>query len=366
MTPLLESRSSALLQRLTALLVPKSDVQLEAMAGEAEVLTRRYFGKTIRLFAPLYLSNECVNSCTYCGFSRDNQIVRVTLRIDEVVKEARHLAAQGFRNLLLVAGEHPRFVSIDYLENCLRALRCEIPSLAFEIAPRETADYARLVSAGAEGLIVYQETYDRAAYAHVHVSGPKKDYEWRLNAPGRAYAGGFRRIGIGVLFGLSDWRTEACALATHLETLLRTCWKAQFTISFPRLRPAAGNFYSHYPVSDREFVQLICAFRICFPQIGIVLSTRESPTLRDALIPLGVTMMSAGSHTEPGGYTGQGSENLHMTVRGKPVPTLDEARTATEQFEIADERSAAEVEAALRDRGFEPVWKDWDQAILGA
>lgn len=367
MTPLAESRSSPVLHRLTTLLEPTSGPRLEEMAQESQALTRRFFGRTIRLFAPLYLSNECVNSCAYCGFSRENRIMRVTLEIEGVVKEARYLAAQGFRNILLVSGEHPKFVSTEYLEECLRALAPEIPSLALEIAPMETGDYARLVGAGAEGLIVYQETYDRLAYSEMHTSGPKKDYDWRLASAERAYAGGFRRIGIGALFGLSDWRSEALALAAHLEQLLRKCWKAQFTISFPRLRPAAGEFRSHFPVSDREFVQLICAFRICFPQIGIILSTRESPALRDALIPLGVTMMSAGSRTEPGGYTGQGIQDLHLTVRGQAVAAPANGRAAaTEQFAIADDRSPAEVEAALRDRGFDPVWKDWDHAILGS
>ncbi len=357
-----------LTRRFAAMLAPSSDAHLEALAQQSAAITRRHFGKTIRLFAPLYLSNECINSCTYCGFSRENAILRVTLEIDSVLKEARHLAKEGFRNLLLVAGEHPKFVSNGYLERCIRALVPEIPSIALEVAPMETADYATLVAAGAEGLIVYQETYDRAAYAELHTAGPKKDFDWRLACPERAYAGGFRRIGIGALFGLGEWRAEACALAAHLEWLLRRCWKAQFTVSLPRLRPCAGEFQPRHTLGDRDFVQLVCALRACFPQVGIVLSTREAPALRDALLPLGITMMSAGSHTEPGGYTGQGREDLHLTVRGKPVVTeaCSHEATATAQFDIADDRTPAEIATLLRARGFDPVWKDWDHAILAS
>ncbi len=360
--------ASPVLRRFAALLEPKSDVQIEALARDSAAVTRRHFGKAIRLFAPLYLSNECINNCAYCGFSRDNAILRVTLEVASVVKEARHLAAEGFRNILLVAGEHPKFVSNGYLERCVRALVPEIPSISLEVAPMEVPEYATLVAAGAEGLIVYQETYDREVYAAMHTAGPKKDFDWRLACPERAYAGGFRRIGIGALFGLTDWRAEARSLAAHLDHLLRNCWRAQFTVSLPRLRPCAGNFSPSQPLGDREFIQLICALRICFPEVGIVLSTREPAPLRDALLPLGITMMSAGSHTEPGGYTGEGREDVHLTVRGKALAPADSAADAgaTGQFEIADERSAAEVASLLRSRGFEAVWKDWDAAILAS
>lgn len=357
---------SPLVRRFAELLEEKDDAQLEALARESQRLTRRHFGKVIRLFAPLYLSNECINSCQYCGFSRENAILRVTLDREAMLKEARHLARAGFRNLLLVAGEHPKFVSSGYLEECVRALAPEIPGIALEVAPMEVADYARLSGAGAEGLIVYQETYDRATYAELHTSGPKKDFDWRLACPERAYDGGFRRIGVGALFGLCEWRSEALALVAHLEHLLRRCWKAQFTVSLPRMRPCAGEFQPRFILPDREFVQLVCAFRICFPHVGIVLSTREPAALRDAILPLGITMMSAGSHTEPGGYTGQGRTDLHLTVRGKRVAPemLDASSNATEQFAIADHRSPAEVAAVLRASGLEPVWKDWDRAIL--
>jgi 2-iminoacetate synthase len=358
--------NSRVLRRFASLLQPKSGAELEAMARDAEKLTRQNFGRTMRLFAPVYLSNECVNSCKYCGFSRDNPILRVTLSVDQVEAEARHLWAQGFRNVLLVAGEHPKFVSPDYLAQCVARLREFIPALSLEVGPMETFDYGPAVRAGAEGLVVYQETYDRAAYAELHTAGPKKDFDWRLDCPERACAAGFRRLGIGALFGLSPWESEALHLAAHVDYLLRHCWKSSVTVSIPRLRPAAGQFAPRHEFNDRAMVQVILALRLCFPQVGIVLSTREAPALRDRLMGLGVTMMSAGSHTEPGGYTGAGEESIHQTRRGKAVAVIaseGEHLAATEQFAIADERSAAEVSARLRELGLEPVWKDWDAAL---
>ncbi len=359
-----QSAPSGVLSRFAELISPKSDAELERMAAESSAATQRHFGKAMRLFAPLYLSNECINTCAYCGFSRDNPIVRVTLEIEQMAAEARHLAAEGFRNILLVAGEHPKFVSNGYLERCVQRLRSEIPSISLEVGPMETAEYVPLVAAGAEGLVVYQETYHRETYAELHVAGPKKDFDWRLDCPERAYAAGFRRLGIGALFGLYEWQFEAFALARHIDYLLRHCWKAQITVSLPRMRPAAGDFVPRHILPDREYVQIVCALRLCFPQIGIVLSTRESATLRDAMIPLGITMMSAGSHTEPGGYTGQGKESLHLTVKGRAVAETNGADAATGQFDIADERSPAEIASVLRQRGYEAVWKDWDAAIL--
>jgi 2-iminoacetate synthase len=370
--PVLEAlpqRKSPLMERFAALLEPKGPAQIEAMARESRLITRRNFGRTMRLFAPLYVSNECVNNCSYCGFSRDNNaILRVTLTIDQVVREARHLLEQGFRNILLVAGEHPRFVSEGYLEDCIRALRDLVPTIGIEVGPMEAPEYERMVKAGAEGLVVYHETYDRVVYEQMHTAGPKKDFDWRLACPERGYEGGFRRIGIGALFGLSDWRLEALRLAAHLEHLYKHCWKSTFTVAFPRLRPAAGGFKPMTDFPDWALVQTICAFRLTFPEVGIVLSTREPAPLRDALAPLGITMMSAGSHTEPGGYTGAGTEDLHLTVRGRrvEVESKEEQARAEGQFGIADERTPHGVAEMLRSRGLDPVWKDWDPAILAA
>jgi 2-iminoacetate synthase len=360
---------SELVERFKHLIIPKSDQELEAMAQASRSLTLQNFGRTMRLFAPLYLSNECINNCHYCGFSRDNPILRVTLCVDEVVAEARHLARQGFRQILLVAGEHPKFVSGNYLAECVGALAPDFSSISIEVGPMEVEDYVPVVEAGAEGLVVYQETYNRGVYAEMHTAGPKRDFNFRLNCAERGYAAGFRRLGIGALIGLSRWQDEVVALAAHLEYLFKHCWQAQITVSLPRLRPAAGGFRPLFSMTDRELAQLVCALRITFPQLGIVLSTRERASLRDSLALLGVTMMSAGSHTEPGGYTRQGSQHLHRTVRGRIVaPEFQdgEDQLATGQFEISDERSPAEIAELLRRRGLEPVWKDWEQALCGA
>lgn len=356
------------------LISPAAAERLEPLSRRSQALTRQRFGKAIRLFAPLYLSNECINNCQYCGFSRDNPILRVTLAVDEVLTEARALQAQGFRNLLLVAGEHPRFVSNGYLAACVRALHAEFPGLSLEVGPMETPEYRELVAAGADGLVVYQETYDRAVYEQMHTAGPKRRFDWRLETPERAYAAGFRRLGIGALYGLADWRREALSVAAHAEHLLRHCWKAQLTISLPRLRPCAGDFEPLTHMSDRDLVQLVCAFRVFLPDVGLVLSTREPAKLRDGLIPLGITLISAGSHTEPGGYTGAGKDKLHHTERGRIkelaagasewAPTGGRATNATGQFEIADERSPGEIAELVTRLGCDPVWKDWDAALL--
>jgi len=355
------------------LISPAASERLEQISVRSQKMTQQRFGKTIRLFAPLYLSNECVNNCAYCGFSRDNAILRVTLSIDEVLREARELKSHGFRNILLVAGEHPKFVSNHYLRDCVAALHAEIPGVSLEVGPMETDAYRPLVAAGADGLVVYQETYDRNIYDAMHTAGPKRNFDWRLETAERAYAAGFRRLGIGALFGLADWRYEAVCVAAHADFLLRHCWKAQLTISLPRLRPCAGEFQPLTPLANRELVQLVCAFRLKFPDAGLVLSTREPARLRDGLIPLGITLISAGSHTEPGGYTGAGREKIHHTERGRIVElasgasewavTNGHATNATGQFEIADDRSPGEVAALIRKLGYEPVWKDWDAAL---
>ena len=356
-----------------ALISPAAGDLLETLSARSQQITRQRFGKTIRLFAPLYISNECINNCKYCGFSRDNAILRVTLSVEEVKREAAALTAQGFRSVLLVAGEHPKFVSNGYMAECVAALHEEIPSVSLEVGPMEIEEYRPLVAAGADGLVVYQETYDRATYDEMHTAGPKRNFDWRLETPERAYAAGFRRLGIAALYGLADWRHEALSVAAHAAFLLRHCWKAQVTIALPRLRPCAGEFEPLTHLNDRELVQLICAFRLMFPDAGIVLSTREKPGLRDGLIPLGVTMMSAGARTEPGGYTGAGREKIHHTKRGKIVelaagasewaPPENRPTSATGQFDIGDERPPQEVAQLIRKLGYEPVWKDWDAAL---
>ena len=324
------------------LLSAAASQRLEALAQKARRVTLARFGPTVRLFSPLYLSNECVSTCTYCGFSAGNDIHRRTLTIDEVRAEAAELHRRGFRHLLLVSGEHARIVNRQYLEDCVSAVSPSFAQVDVEVQVWDTDTYRRLASAGADGVIVYQETYDRHTYSSVHLKGKKRNYGWRLAAPDRAAAAGLRRLGIGALLGLHpDWQTDAIALAAHGKALIRRWWRCEVQIAVPRLRPAAGGYEPAAPVSDAELVQLLCALRIVLPDVGISLSTREPAALRDALLPFGVTAMSAGSHTEPGGYAEQSD--------------------AEPQFEISDRRSPAEVAADLRAAGYDPVWKDWQR-----
>ena len=325
-----------------ALLSPAAAERVEELAAAAHEATVRRFGRTIHLFSPLYLSNECVSSCTYCGFSAQNEIARRTLSVDELVAEANALTRQGFRHLLLVSGEHARIVSKDYLVDCVRALAPIVPSLSIEVQVWDEDTYRRLVAAGADGLVVYQETYDSSTYEAVHLKGKKRNYDWRLGALDRGAAAGMRRLGLGALLGLHpDWRADAISVAAHAQALIHRWWRCEVSVALPRLRPAAGGFEPADPVADADFVQLLCALRLFLPDVGISLSTREPAGLRDALVPLGVTHLSAGSHTEPGGYA--------------------EPSDAEPQFEVSDSRSPADVASWLRSAGYDPVWKDWQR-----
>lgn len=318
--------------------------QLERMAARAQQITRQRFGRTILLYAPLYLSNECLNGCLYCGFSADNDLVRKTLDLAEVEREARILHDQGFRHMLLLTGEAPQAADVDYLEQAIGVVKSFCGSVSIEVFPMSTRDYRRMVAAGVDGLTLYQETYDPVRYRLLHPYGPKSDYQYRLLAPERAGEAGLRRIGIGSLLGLGNSLSDLFYSGLHARYLMQRFWRTQVTLSFPRLRPAAGGFTPSTIVSDRQLTQFICALRLLLPDAGLVLSTRESASLRDNLLPIGITQMSAGSCTAPGGY-GDAAED-----KG--------------QFTISDDRSPAQIEQLLRDRGYDPVWKDWDSAFL--
>jgi 2-iminoacetate synthase len=296
------------------------------------------------LFAPLYLSNVCTNSCVYCGFNVRNPVARRTLIPEEAEEEAHFIRNMGFRHVLLVSGEAPHIVTADYLRRVLEKLRPLFASISIEIFPQNTEAYAGIVSQGADGLTVFQETYNEKRYGEFHPGGRKRDFRWRLGSLERGACAGFRRIGLGVLLGLCNWRADGFFLGLQARYLQRYFWRSQVSISFPRLCPAAGAYQPPSPVSDADFVQLLTALRLFLPDAGMVLSTRERPGFRDHLIALGITSMSAGSRTDPGGYT-----------RG---------REAGVQFEIADERPPQEVAEAIRKSGYEPVWKDWDPAFL--
>jgi 2-iminoacetate synthase len=329
-----------------ALLSPSASVRLEDLAEASRKLTLARFGRTMHMYAPMYLSNECLTTCVYCGFARELPIARKTLSPEETLREARYLLEHGFRSILLLTGEHQKLTGVEFLEERIQLLSREVPSIAVEVQVWSEDEYRRLAAAGCDAVVIYQETYHPETYSSVHVAGKKRHYEWRLLGPERAARAGMRRVGIGALLGLhDDWRYEAVATAAHARFLMKHHWRTQVTVSVPRLRPSAAGFQPSDPVADRDLVQLICALRLLLPDVGIVISAREAPEFRDGLFQIGVTHTSAGSHTDPGGYT--------------------EPNEATGQFEVADLRSPEEVAARLRELGYEPVWEDWG-ALLPA
>jgi len=340
------NRTRLSINDLAVLLAPDAASFLPAMASRAAELTRYRFGRTIQMYAPLYLSNYCGNRCQYCGFSAGNHINRRVLSMSEAEAEADILGARGFSHILLVSGEAPARLSVDYLVELAGRLRPRFSSLSIEVQPLSEDEYGRLYRAGIVGVAVYQETYDAAVYSQVHLAGPKTNMLNRLATPARVAAAGMREVGIGALLGLSDWRLEGLALGLHLAWLRHRFWRTSLTVSFPRLRPAAGGFAPLVEVGERELAQLLFALRIFDPDVGLALSTREEARFRDGMIGLGPTRYSAGSCTAPGGYGDPGQ--------------------AAEQFEIGDQRTVAEVCQAIRLCGHDPVLKDWDVAFQDA
>ncbi len=332
------------LERLLVLISPAAEESIEDMAQAAHSLTIQRFGRTIQLYAPLYLSNFCEGTCLYCGYKAGNEFERTRLTIDQAIDDADILASEGFRHILLVSGRDTDYITTDYLATLAEKLRSKFSSISVEIYPMSVSDYRKLFEAGIDGVTLYQETYDRKTYGHYHPAGPKSDYDYRLETPDRFASAGMRRIGLGVLLGLADWRLDCLALAEHADYLMKRYWQSQVSFSFARLRPALNvdHDFKHL-ISDTNLVQMMLALRLCFADTGIVLSTRERADLRDRLVKLCVTRMSAGSKTNPGGYSGK----------------LDSA----EQFQIDDTRTPAEVAAMIKSSGFEAVWKDWDTAF---
>lgn len=333
------------LEDLAALISPAAESELEEMARVSASTTSKYFGRAMRLFAPLYVSNECVNNCAYCGFARRHGIERRTLSVPEVGRELSAIRGLGFRSVLLVAGENPKLVSSGYMEEIIRLARSIVPSVSIEIAPSRVVDYKRYADAGCEGLTVFQETYDEKVYPSLHPSGPKSVFWWRLATPERGAEAGMRKLGLGPLLGVNEWRFEILAVALHAKFLFKRAWKSQISVSLPRMRPAASGYIpapGNIP-TDRQTVQIICALRMFLPRLAIVVSTRESRRFRDGVMGLGVTQMSAFSSTRPGGYADR-----------------DESG---EQFHIDDSRTPEEFAASLRARGLDPVWKDYDAAF---
>ena len=327
-----------------ALVSPAAAPFLSAIAEKSHRLTVARFGQTIQMYAPLYLSNECQNICTYCGFSFDNKIMRKTLTIAELNAEAQALKQQGYDHVLLVTGESNQKVGVPYLSKAIEEIKRSFSHIAIEVQPLEQDEYQLLANQGLNTVLVYQETYHQQKYKSYHPKGKKSNFEYRVQAPDRIGKANIHKIGLGVLLGLEDWRVDSAFVAAHLNYLERRYWKTKYSISFPRLRPADGVVLPQMAITDKEFVQLICAYRLFNHEVELSLSTRESASFRNHVFKLVITSMSAGSKTNPGGYaTDEGS---------------------LEQFEIADHRSTAEVAAMIKANGYDPLWKDWDQALM--
>jgi len=326
------------------LLSPAAHSFIEVMAQRARALTQRHFGRTISLYTPLYLANYCTNGCAYCGFASDRAQPRRRLEPPEVEKELTILKEMGFEEVLLLTGERTTHADFNYLLDCVSLAARRFHSVGIEVFPMTTREYVLLAEAGCSGVTIYQETYDLRQYDRLHRWGPKKEYLDRLEAPSRAMEAGMRTVGLGVLLGLSDPVSDAVCLLRHVGHLQRIHWKSGITLSFPRLRPQAGNYQAEFPVDEAWLARLVFAFRIVLPDVPLLLSTRERSEFRDGMAGIGISKMSAGSRTTVGGYGGA-------------------ERTTEGQFEVSDLRSVPEIRAMLRTRGLMPVFKNWDSVF---
>lgn len=332
------------LEDFKALISPAAAPYLEQMAEISRQLTLKRFGRVLQMYVPLYLSNECNNICTYCGFSYDNKVRRKTLSPIEIMQEVAAIKEMGFDHVLLVTGEANQSVHTAYFKQVLELIRPHFAQISMEVQPLDLADYEELRPYGLNTVLVYQETYHQEDYKKHHPKGKKSNFQYRLETPDRLGRAGIHKIGLGVLIGLEDWRTDSFFTAMHLDYLEKTYWQSKYSISFPRLRPFSGGLEPKVAMSDRELVQLICAYRLFNEEVELSISTRESQVFRDNIIKLGITAMSAGSKTNPGGYVVEPA--------------------SLEQFEISDERSAKEIAAMLSRQGYEAVWKDWDNSLV--
>ena len=331
------------LEDFKALISPAASSYLEQMAQLSHQLTLQRFGNTIQLYAPMYLSNECQNICTYCGFSLDNKIRRKTLTDDEILLEADAIKKLGYDHILLVTGEANQTVGVGYIEHALQLIRPHFANVSIEVQPLDQGDYKRLIDSGLHSVLVYQETYHQEEYKTHHPKGKKSNFDYRLETPDRLGRVGIHKMGLGALIGLEDWRVDSFYVALHLDYLERTYWQTKYSLSFPRLRPFSGGLEPKVEMKDRELVQLICAYRLFNQEVELSLSTRETEQFRNHAMKLGVTTMSAGSKTNPGGYAVEPQ--------------------SLEQFEVSDERTPEQISQMIKANGYEPIWKDWDQSL---
>jgi 2-iminoacetate synthase len=335
------SKSKRNLEDFKALISPAAEPFLEQMAVLSHQITRKRFGNTIQMFIPMYLSNECQNICTYCGFSLDNKLKRVTLTEAQILDEIKVIKSHGYDHILLVTGEANKTVGMDYFKKIFPIIRPHFSHISIEVQPLDQHEYEELIALGLNTVLVYQETYHEENYKFHHPKGKKSNFDYRLETPDRLGKAGIYKIGLGVLIGLEDWRTDSFFTALHLDYLEKTYWQTKYSISFPRLRPYSGNLEPKVNMLDKELVQLICAYRIYNEEVELSMSTRESEKFRNNIVKLGITSFSAGSKTDPGGYASE--------------------MKALEQFEISDERTPKEIAEMIKTQGYEPVWKDWDK-----
>lgn len=331
-------------EHFMALISPAAEPFLEQMAARSRQLTLQRFGRTMSMYIPMYITNSCANSCVYCGFNCHNKFQRVILTQDQIADECRAVKKLGpFENLLLVTGENPARAGVPYLRDAIRTCRQYFGNISIEVMPLATEEYAQLVREGLNGVVCFQETYHRERYKVYHPAGQKSNFEWRVNGFDRMGQAGLHRIGLGVLIGLEDWRTDVTMMARHLRYLRTRYWTTRYSVNFPRMRQSASGYQPNVVITDRQLAQLMFAMRIFDPDVDISVSTRELPHFRNNIATLCATSMSAGSKTDPGGYC-----------------TYPQAQ---EQFAVSDERTPAQVAAALRSVGWEPVWKDWDKVF---
>ncbi len=324
-----------------ALISEAADAHLEEMAQLAHQFTMERFGKTISMYIPMYVTNVCTNFCVYCGFNHNNPFTRTALTNEQVKAECEAIKKLGpFENLLIVSGEAPRY-GVEYLEEVLKTCRPYFHNLTIEVQPMKAEDYERLTHVGLNGVVCFQETYNRERYRAYHPKGMKSYYAWRLNGYDRMGQAGVHKIGMGVLIGLEDWRADVTMMARHLRYLQRKYWRTRYSVNFPRMCPSESGFQPNVVMTDRQLAQLTMAFRIFDHDVDISYSTREVPEFRENMMRLGVTSMSAGSQTDPGGYAS--------------------CPDSLEQFHVSDSRSPEAVTAGIRRGGYDVVWKDWDQ-----
>jgi len=332
------------LEDFKAMISPAALPFLEQMSQMSRALTLKRFGRTMQMYVPLYLSNECQNICNYCGFSFDNHIKRKTLTDEEILKEIAAIKEWGYEHVLLVTGEANQTVGVPYLKHAIQLIREHFANISIEVQPMDEHEYLELAAEGLNAVLVYQETYHRDNYKAHHPKGKKSNFYYRLETPDRLGKSGVHKIGLGVLLGLEDWRVDSFFTALHLDYLEKTYWQTKYAVSFPRLRPAEGVLLPKMELRDKDLAQLICAYRIFNGEVELSISTRENERFRNNIIKLGITSISAGSKTNPGGYAVE-PESL-------------------EQFAISDERTPVEIATMLKQNGYEPVWKDWDLALM--